>query len=370
MTIQYKELSAENPKITLSESPSAQSTLKQGQHTDHIVEVDWDMEHGWSTPQIHPWRPLEIDPTSSVIHYATTCFEGMKAYRSKDGKKVLLFRPRENVKRLNDSTTRICLPYLDEEAALKLIELLVKIDNRFITPGHYIYLRPTVFGTDVGLGLKTPTAAKFLVMATGFEQKDARALKLWCSPPSQIRAWPSGFGYAKLGANYGPTFTANREAIKSGYDQVLWLLGDEGYVTEAGGSNFFAVFKKEGEDKVEIVTSPLSTGIILPGITRKSVIQLLKENFDKEAEVVERQFTIGEIENAVNNETLVEAFACGTAYFVSSISQIKTPSGQDLKIPNPGKYTEFAKSYLASIMWGEKDHEWAFIVNTNSKLQG
>lgn len=367
MTIQYKELSSDKVKITLTENPSPQRTLRQGEHTDHVLEVDWDMNNGWATPQVHPWRAIEVDPTASVLHYATTCFEGMKAYRSKDGKKVLLFRPRDNVKRLNESTSRICLPTLDEDAALKLIELLVKVDNRFIAPGHYIYLRPTVFGTDTGLGLKTPTAAKFMVMATGFEQKDAKPLRLWCSPPSQIRSWPAGFGYAKLGANYGPTFIANRDAVKAGYDQVLWLLGDEGYVTEAGASNFFIVLKKDN-GRVEIVTSPLSTGIILPGITRRSVLQLLKENFGNEADVVEREFTIGEIEKAVEQNTMVESFACGTAYFVSSVTEIKTPSGKYLNIACPGKYAEFTKSFLASVMWGERDHEWSHVVDCSGNL--
>ena len=369
----YRELSADNVVIELNVNPTQfddLSELPPNHNTDHILEADWDIETGWSAPYLHGFRPMLLDPTSSFLHYATTCFEGMKAYKSADGKKITLFRPRDNIDRLNDSTERASLPFLEPEAALKLLDLFVQTDSRFIAPGGYIYLRPMVMGTDGGLGLKSPSRAKFMIMASLMPPLNRSPLKLYCSPPDCIRAWPGGFGYAKLGANYGPTLAANREAVKNGYSQVLWLFGENGVVTEAGGANFFAVIKNE-EGRTQILTCPLTTGLILPGVTRRSVLELLTEKFSDEIDVIEREFTISEIAQAAEQNRLVEAFAVGTAYFVSSVDRIRTPEGVDFSVPLVeedglcGKYAKYARDALSAIMWGKVQHKWAHIVKEN-----
>lgn len=361
----YKELSAERATVEVTKSPmefADLSELPANHHTDHIVEVDWDSSAGWGDPSVHPWAPLQLDPTAAVFHYAVTCFEGMKAYKSVDGKTVRLFRPECNMERLNNSAARLCLPQINADAAIKLIEKLLQLDERFIAPGHYVYLRPTLMGTEASLGFKTPAKAKFLVMATLFPVMNDQALKLWCSPPTAIRAWPGGFGHTKLGANYGPTLEANNECVRSGYNQVLWLLGDRGVVTEAGTSNFFVAWKNK-LGKVEILTCPLTTGVILPGVTRRSVLETLRQKYPAdEVDVVEREFTVSEIEDAAADGRLIEAFSCGTAYFVAPVETIRTPSGKEIAVPTEAKYAASVKDALSNIMWGKVDHPWGHVV--------
>lgn len=359
-------MSLENLTVKQTDSPMKfddVSELPRNYHTDHIVEVDWDINDGWSEPSIHPWAPLQLDPTCSVLHYAVSCFEGMKAYKSADGA-LRLFRPEKNMERLNNSASRLCLPSVDAEVAIKLIEKLVQLDQRFIEPGHYIYLRPTLMGTEPSLGVKSPGKAKFLIMSTLYPVLNSKPLSLWCSPPTAIRAWPGGFGHTKLGANYGPTLEANRECVDAGYDQVLWLLGDNGIVTEAGASNFFAVVKNPSTGKTEILTCPLTTGVILPGVTRRSVLELFREKYNAdEVDVIEREFSISEIETAADQGNLVEAFSVGTAYFVAPVKTIRTPQGKDISVSiEESTYASYAKETLGNIMWGKIDHPWGHVI--------
>lgn len=372
MTVTYKPLSG-TPQITLTSSPNPftnASDLPAGTITDHMVEADWDAEHGWSQAVIKPFGPIPMDPTASVLHYATTCFEGMKAYRSADGKKVLLFRPRDNFNRLNDSTKRASLPSVDVDAAIELLNKFVEIDSRFIAPGYYIYLRPMVMGVDSGLGVKTPTKAKFMILANIFPRMNTQPLKLMCSSPDTIRAWPGGFGASKLGANYGPSLQANQDCVKKGYCQVLWLLGKEGIVTEAGASNFFTVIKDAESGKTQILTCPLSTGVILPGVTRRSVLELLRQKFadDDSVEVVEKEFTDKDLDLAAKDNRLLEAFVVGTAYFVSPVGLINTRNGGDIQVPltaeggQTGPIAQFCKEALSNIQWGKVPHQWSHLV--------
>ena len=279
-------------------------------------------------------------PTASVLHYATTCFEGMKLYRGHDGL-LRLFRPRLNCKRMLDSSTRISLPAFDPEELLKLIKKLVSVDgekwlpkNR---PGTFLYLRPTMVGSGESLGVQVPKEAMLFIIALCFPSFDEPAsispppqltatagraettrpsrpgMRLLASAESTIRAWPGGFGYAKVGANYGPSLIAQAEAKERGYNQILWLFGPGNEVTEAGATNFVVVWRTRGEEKCEMVTAPLEDKVILAGVTRRSVLELTRARLGDEVEVVERKFTIGEMEEAAEEGRLVEAFVCGTA---------------------------------------------------------
>lgn len=371
MVVEQAPLRADKLEIELTQTPTQFNDASEvkGGHTDHMLEVDWDSENGWGTPKIRPYAPISLDPSCSVFHYATECFEGMKAYRSHDGKKVLLFRPELNVDRLNSSTSRLCLPEMESEAALELIAKFVEVDARFIQPGGTLYLRPFVIGTDEGVGIKTPFKAKFMVLAQCTIVSPPKTLSLFCSNPGEHRAWPGGFGSKKLGANYGPTLRANREAQAHGYDIVLWLMGNEGYVTEAGAANFFVVMKNAETGRLEALTCPLELEVILPGVTRRSVLELLSQR--EELDVVERAFTIDEVAKAADEGRLVEAFACGTAYFVAPAGKIRTSEGKIIDVPfdaatSSGEYASFVKTQLSNIMWGKVSHPWGYVVKDES----
>jgi branched-chain amino acid aminotransferase len=288
-----------------------------------MITAVWHEETGWGAPELKPYGPFSIMPTASVLHYATECFEGMKVYRGFDGR-LRLFRPDCNMARLIKSASRIALPAFDPDELEKLIKILMAVDGPKFLPksahGRMLYLRPTMIGTEASLGVKVPREATLYVIASYFPEYSEmmpNGMKLLASSNDEVRAWPGGFGFAKVGANYGPSLYATGEAKKRGYDQVLWLFGQDGTVTEAGASNFFVVWRSR-EGKLQLVTAPLGDKVILDGVTRRSVIQLAKERLADDkileaVEVVQRKYTMDEIVEAVQEGRLVEAFACGTA---------------------------------------------------------
>ncbi|OAF54195.1 hypothetical protein VC83_09520 [Pseudogymnoascus destructans] len=254
--------------------------------TDHMITCTWNVNSGWGIPELKPYGPFSIMPTASVLHYATECFEGLKCYRGYDGK-LRLFRPDCNAKRLLMSSARIALPTFDTAEVEKLITELVAVDGDKFLPksnaGKFLYLRPTMIGTQAELGVQTPNEAMLFIIATYMPElsETPGGMKLLASQNDIVRAWPGGFGFAKVGANYGPSLMAQQEARRLGYNQVLWLLGDEAQVTEAGASNFFTVMRTK-EGKLQLITAPLGDKVILDGVTRRSVIQLVKERLAKE----------------------------------------------------------------------------------------
>lgn len=202
--------------------------------------------------------------------------------------------------------------------------------------GEHLYLRPTLIATEAQLGIALPKEALLFIIAVPWPdpakamkpaddgQKSKPGLKLLASGQDTIRAWPGGFGYAKLGANYGPSLAAHGQATAIGFNQVLWLFGTERQVTEAGASNFFIVWENKQTGKRELVTAPLENQLILPGVTRRSVLELAREKLSQTVDglapvdVVERSFTIGEVEEAWKEGRIVEAFVSGTAVCVSA----------------------------------------------------
>lgn len=220
-----------------------------------------------------------------------------------------------------------------------------------------------------GLALIAPPAMNGT--SNGHSTHHSSGLKLLASNEDSIRAWPGGFGYAKVGANYGPSLVAQGEARARGYDQVLWLFGNEGYVTEAGASNFFVVWRNKETDRLELVTAPLEERIILEGVTRASVLDLARERLrssynDVEAlDVVEKRFTMAEVVASYNEGRLIEAFAAGTAFFIAAVGMIHF-RGKDLEVPlengESGLYTRLIKQWLVNIMYGKEKHEWGVVV--------
>ncbi|PSN68680.1 branched-chain amino acid aminotransferase II [Corynespora cassiicola Philippines] len=380
-------LSADRLETTYTTTPRSVPALGSAEMasqkvcTDHMISCTWSAEAGWAAPQLKPYGPLMLMPTASCLHYATECFEGMKLYRGHDGK-LRLFRPRLNCNRMLMSTTRIALPAFDPEELLKLIVKLCATDGKkwlpADRPGSFLYIRPSMIGTDSALGVQRPREALLMVLLTCFAPMDGipGGMRLLASRDDMIRAWPGGFGYAKVGANYGPSLVAQGEARAQGFDQILWLFGEECAVTEAGASNFFVVWRTR-EGKLELVTAPLTERIVLDGVTRRSVLELARERLadDKAGElglepveVVERKFTMFEVEEAAREGRIVEAFGAGTAWFVAPVGYISF-RGKEFAVPmeegETGKYTSVLKTWLKGIMWGcdgMEGHEWGHVV--------
>lgn len=352
-----------------------------------MIKCAWTSTTGWSTPTLEPYGPLSLMPTASVLHYATECFEGMKMYRGYDSC-LRIFRPDRNARRMLNSATRIALPAFDPEELQKLIEKLVSVDGeKWLSksrPGTFLYLRPTMIATTPALGVQKPNEALLYIIAaclpvldqppqpaslangTSTPNQPPRppGMRLLASQDDTVRAWPGGFGFAKVGANYGPSLVAQAEARARGYDQILWLFGADCGITEAGASNFFVVWRTR-EGTMQLVTAPLVDKVVLDGVTRGSVLELARERLGGEVEVVERKFYMAEIVDAVEEGRFLEAFATGTAWFIAPVAEIHF-RGVDLVLPY-GKGVESAyavrlKTWLMDIMYGRVEHKWGVIV--------
>ncbi|KAL2437627.1 Branched-chain-amino-acid aminotransferase [Exophiala dermatitidis] len=365
-----------------------------------MLTARWTKQSGWEAPEIRPYGPLSIMPTASVLHYATECFEGMKAYRGVDGK-VRLFRPDRNARRFLQSATRISLPGFPPAEFLKLLKKFVGVEapKWIAEPGQFIYIRPTMIATAPALGVQKPREALLYIMMVMFppldepsvivpspskgldiaapenekpEAQKKAGMRLLASRHDMIRAWPGGFGNAKVGANYGPSLAAQGEARSRGYDQILWLFGEECFVTEAGGSNFFVLMKASNDGRLQLVTAPLGDGVILEGVTRASVLDLVRQT-RPDIEVVERKFTMHDLLEADREGRLLEAFGAGTAFFIAPCSDIHF-RGVDLVLPlGKGVEAEFAlgiKNALKDIMYGRVAHEWGVVVEEEEGMRG
>lgn len=324
--VQTADLDASKLTYTYTTSPRSvpdQATACAGNETictDHMITATWDLSTGWSAPELRPYGPLSLMPTASVLHYATECFEGLKAYRGHDGR-LRLFRPERNAARMLMSSLRVTLPGFPPAELERLIIALMAVDGAKWLPkdraGSYLYLRPAMIGTSPQLGVQAPRQAMLVITASFMPRMDTPVggMKLHTNPGDMIRAWVGGFGYAKLGANYGPSLAATMEARSKGYGQILWLFGPEDYCTEAGASNFFVVLRAKDSEGggLQLITAPLDDKLILDGVTRRSVLDLARERLAGEIEVVERRYTIHELLEASKEGRLVEAFAAGTA---------------------------------------------------------
>lgn len=329
----------------LKELP-APETLTFGQtKTDHMLVVNYDPIHGWSAPEIKPYAPLEIDPMSSCLHYATTIFEGMKAYIGPNGE-ARLFRPDLNMARLARSAERVALPPFDQDELLTLIKRLIQVESRWIPnlPGYSLYIRPTIIGTRDALGVAASDASCIYVIVspTGpYFKNGTKGIPLLAVGES-VRAWPGGTGGHKLGVNYAPGFLPQRHALTKGYEQILWLLGKEEKVTEVGAMNFFVAAKGEKENEIKLITPPLD-GTILPGLTRASTLALAHAHSagtttlpglspNLKIIIEERPLTMSEIDAYSSADSLLEAFGVGTAVIVAPVSKIGW-KGKDLILP-------------------------------------
>ena len=304
-------------KTTTPKKKPESNALGFGKHfTDHMFVMDYSTEKGWYDPRIIPYGPFEFEPSCMVFHYGQAIFEGLKAYKSADGG-VLLYRPFENMKRLNRSNDRLCIPQIDVDFAVNAIKELVLLDKDWIPDGDgtSLYIRPFVIGTDNALGVHPSKTYKFIVILSPVGSYYAGGLapvKIWVES-EYVRAVRGGIGYAKTAGNYAASLKAQEVAGEKGYSQVLWLDDvEQKYVEEVGAMN---IFFKIGD---EVVTPELN-GSILGGITRDSVIEVLKA---KGYKVSERRIAIDEVVNAYKEGKLEEIFGTGTAAVISPVGEL------------------------------------------------
>lgn len=327
--------------------------------TDHMLTIDWNKEKGWDAPQITPFENFSMHPGAKVLHYAQELFEGMKAYRGVDGK-IRLFRPMHNMARMNLTASRACLPAFDGYQLLECIRKLVVIDSSWVPhdTSSSLYIRPTMIGTEASLGVAPAENARLFVLlcpvgpyyATGF-----KPVNLLCDP-SYVRAWPGGCGFTKMGSNYAPTLWTQKIAEQHGCQQCLWLFGDDHEITEVGAMNLFILLRR-GDGSKELVTPPLDKGTILPGVTRRSIIELCSTWPD--LAVTERKITMSEVMTALAEGRLLEMFGSGTAAVVSPVGGLHY-QGNLVNIPTPEQgLAPTIMAAMSDIYYGKVQSPWA-----------
>lgn len=346
-------------KITKTACPAAKpdpSTLGFGKvFTDHMFIMEYTAEKGWHDAKIVPFGKIELHPACTALHYGSEVFEGLKAYRKTDGS-VQLFRPMENIRRMNRSAERLCLPEIPEDIALEVLTEFIKFEQDWVpsAPGTSLYIRPFMYGNDETLGVHSVKHATFMIITSpvgSYYKEGINPVKIMIEA-DDVRAVRGGTGEAKCGGNYAASNRAGEKAEKKGYSQVLWLDGVERkYIEEVGAMN--VMFKIDGE-----IVTPMLTGSILPGITRKSCIEMLKSEGYK---VSERLISVDELGEALANGKLEEAWGCGTAAVISPIGEL---CYKDVKyVINDGKIGEVtAHLYdtITGIQWGrlEDKYNW------------
>ena len=319
--------------------------------TDHMLEVDYEGGE-WKTPEIKPYQPLLLDPSIAAIHYGQSIFEGIKAYKNADDE-AFVFRPHDNFKRFNISAERMQMPQVPEEIFMEGLRLLIELDKNWIPAkaDHSLYIRPFMFSTDNMIGVKPSENYKFMIILSPTGPYYSAPMRIYVEE-QYVRAVPGGVGYAKAAGNYGAAMYATAEAKKKGYDQVLWTDAFEHkYVQECGTMNVFFIIGNKA------ITPGLETGTILAGVTRDSVIEVLKE---MGLEVEERRLNIDEIIEAHKAGELKEVFGTGTAATISLIKELRYKDYVMEFDVNSWKTAPSVKTQLNAIRYGQASdtHGW------------
>ena len=326
--------------------------------SDHMLEIDWDEKNGWHNPVINPYGNFQLSPAATVLHYGIECFEGMKAYKDSKGD-IRLFRPDCNMARMNFSMERLAMPSIgDGSAFVECIKQLLRLDSDWVPnkDGYSIYLRPTAIGTSPFLGVHASENVKLYVIMSpvGPYYKEGFVPVKLLADTDNSRAWPGGVGNAKVGGNYGPAILPAKQSAAKGCNQVLWLFGENHEVTEVGAMNIFFVLNNPKTGKLELTTAPLTRGDILPGVTRRSILDLARSWGDKvliggkQVTVTERWLTMGEVADAAAKGNLVEAFGAGTAVVISPVKSILYKD-KEIHVPTGEKAGMFAQKLWKDI---------------------
>ncbi len=285
--------------------------------TDHMFNMDYAPDKGWHNARIEPYAPFVLDPATMIFHYGQGIFEGLKAYRTADGH-IQMFRPQANLKRMNYSAGKLCIPKIDEAFALEALKELLRVEQAWVpsAPGTSLYIRPTVIATDPYLGVRASHTYRFYIILSpvgAYYPEGFNPVKIMVTR-EHVRAVRGGIGDTKTMANYAASLLAGEKAHEAGYTQVLWLDGvEQKYVEEVGSMNILFVI--DGE-----LVTPMLNGSILPGVTRDSVLALAKS---WGMPVSERRISIDEVFEAHTAGRLSEIFGSGTAAVVSPVGELK-----------------------------------------------
>lgn len=323
--------------------------------TDHMFLMDFEAGEGWHDPRIVPYGDFKIDPAAMALHYGQEIFEGLKAYHGQDGG-IYLFRPKSNLNRFNRTAARLCMPEIDIDLGLEGMIKLVLTEREWIpkTEGTSLYIRPAMIATEPHLGVRPANQYLFFIIVCpvgAYYKEGFNPIKIWVEG-EYVRAAVGGTGAIKAAGNYAASLLAAENAKKKSFTQVLWLdAAKKKYIEEVGTMNMFFVIDEE------VVTAPLN-GSILPGITRDSVIHMLK---DWGIRVSERSLSIDEVIAAAENRSLKEAFGTGTAAVVSPVGQI-TFNNQDFIISG-GKTGELSRrlyNEIFDIQYAKKEDPYGW----------
>lgn len=351
-----------NIRMELTESPKEKPTdenkLGFGHiFTDHMFIMNYDTGEGWHDARIVPYQNLSLSPAAMCLHYGQEVFEGLKAYRTAEGK-IQLFRPDENFKRLNTSNKRMVIPEIPEEDALQALMTLLNVEKDWVphTEGASLYIRPFVISTDPYVGVRPADHYLFMIILSpsgAYYSTGLNPVKIYVES-RYVRAVRGGTGFVKTAANYAISLAGQDEAHKQDYEQVLWLDGvEQKYVEEVGSMNIFFVI--DGE-----VVTPELTGSVLPGITRKSAIEICRR---KGYKVTERKISIQEIADAYDAGKLDEVFGTGTAAVISPVGHLKwNDKIMEINDNKIGHISQMLYDTMTGIQWGKIPDEYGWIV--------
>ena len=310
--------------------------------TDHMVTIRWTAGQGWHDAAVHAYRPFTLDPATNFLHYAQGIFEGFKAYTQPDGS-IATFRPFKNAERFNRSARRLSLPELPVDDFVRASDLLIRADARWVPTGSEasLYIRPFMFASEVGLGVRPTSDATFVVIAApagSYFAAGAKQVSIWVTD-RYTRAAPGGMGAAKTAGNYAASLVAQQEALENGCEQVLFLDAvEKRWIEEFGGMNAWVVY-----DDGSLATPPVS-GSILEGVTRDAILTLARES-GRKAE--ERPIDFAEVSKEIRAGRVTEVFACGTAAVVSSVGRLAWTGGEATLPEETPVATDIRKSLIA-----------------------
>jgi branched-chain amino acid aminotransferase len=356
MTTPAIELKPSSHPLADAERDAILASPGFGRHfTDHMVTIKWTEGRGWHDAQLVPYAPLSIDPANMTLHYAQTIFEGLKAYQQPDGT-VATFRPEANALRFQASSRRLAMPEVPVETFIAACDALVKQDRAWVpTEGEAsLYLRPFMFATEVGLGVRPANEYLFIVIASpagAYFSGGVKPVSVWLSE-EYVRAAPGGTGAAKTGGNYAASLVAQAQAIEHGCDQVVWLDAIERrWIEEMGGMNLYFVYGDR-------IVTPELTGSLLPGITRDSLLSIAA---DLGYQVAEGRISVEDWKRGSEDGSVTEVFACGTAAVITPVGSVKSTRA-DWKVADgePGEVTMRLRAALLDIQTGKAadPHGW------------